>query len=225
MNTIGIIGAMPSELADIRLALPNSKKESIAGYDFHRTTIGEKLVIHVCCGVGTVNAALCAQLLIDKFGVEGIINTGIAGGMDHKVKVCDVVISSEVLYHDTDPHLLTDYLPYQSVFAADSKMVACAAETCAAQEVVCHTGRIVSGDAFISDNATKADIVTRCSPLAVDMESAGIGHCAFKNGVPFVSVRCISDNADDEGAMSFDTFEQLAAKRVAGLVLAMVEQL
>ena len=57
------------------------------------------------------------------------------------------------------------------------------------------------------------------------MESAAVGHCAYLNEVPFVSVRCISDNADDEGAMSFDEFEKIAAKRVADVVLEMVEVL
>ena len=61
------------------------------------------------------------------------------------------------------------------------------------------------------------------SPYAVDMASAAVGHCCFLNKMPFVSVRCISDNADDEGAMSFDEFEKIAAKRVAEVVLDMCD--
>lgn len=57
------------------------------------------------------------------------------------------------------------------------------------------------------------------------MESAAVGRCAYRNSVPFVSIRCISDNADDEGAMSFDQFEKIAAKRVANIVLRMIESL
>ena len=82
-------------------------------------------------------------------------------------------------------------------------------------------GRIVSGEAFISDNNVKSEICSKFSPLAVDMESSAVGHCAFLNAVPFVSIRCISDNADDEGEMSFDEFEKIAAKRVADIVLEM----
>ena len=81
---------------------------------------------------------------------------------------------------------------------------------------------MVSGESFISDNNVKKDIIERLNPYAVDMESSAIGHCAYLNKVPFVSVRCISDNADDEGAMSFDEFEKIAAKRVAETVLKMV---
>lgn len=71
----------------------------------------------------------------------------------------------------------------------------------------------------------KNDIQKRFDPYAVDMESAAIGHCCFLNDMPYVSVRCISDNADDEGAMSFDEFEKIAAKRVAEIVLRMTELL
>ena len=72
----------------------------------------------------------------------------------------------------------------------------------------------------ISDNTVKQEIQERLHPMAVDMESAAVGHCCYLNEMPFVSIRCISDNADDEGAMSFDQFEKIAAKRVADLVLA-----
>jgi adenosylhomocysteine nucleosidase len=86
-------------------------------------------------------------------------------------------------------------------------------------------GRIVSGEAFISSNEVKNDILAKFSPYAVDMESSAIGHCAFLNKTPFVSVRCISDNADDDGAMSFDEFEKIAAKRVADIVMKMIESI
>ena len=91
------------------------------------------------------------------------------------------------------------------------------------QGVKSFTGRIVSGDAFITDTVIKKGIVDKFSPFAVDMESAAVGQCAFLNKVPFVSVRCISDNADDDGAMSFDEFEKIATNRVAQVVLEMIE--
>ena len=84
----------------------------------------------------------------------------------------------------------------------------------------CSNSSSISGEAFISDNAVKQEIQERLHPMAVDMESAAVGHCCYLNEMPFVSIRCISDNADDEGAMSFDQFEKIAAKRVADLVLA-----
>lgn len=223
MDTIAIIGAMPSELADIRKTLGEAEIKKISGFEFFLNSYKGKTIINACCGIAKVNAALCTQVMIDNFKPDCVINTGIAGGMNTDVKVCDIVISTEVLPHDLDPHFLDDYPPYCSVFKADSKLIESAEKICAEFSVKSFRGRIVSGEAFISSNEVKAEIQNRLNPHAVDMESAAVGHCCYLNDKPYVSVRCISDNADDDGAMSFDEFEKIAAKRVAGIVLRMTE--
>jgi adenosylhomocysteine nucleosidase len=225
MNTIAIIGAMPSELCDIRETLGEAEIRRISGYDFYINEFKGKKIINVCCGIAKVNAAVCTQVAIDNFRPDAVINTGIAGGMNRDVKVCDIVISSEVLPHDLDPHFLNDYPPYCGIFKSDENLIKKAAEVCGKFGVNCFNGRIVSGEAFISDDSVKADIIARFNPYAVDMESAAVGHCCYLNDMPYVSVRCISDNADDDGAMSFDKFEKIAAKRVAEIVLEMCTEL
>ena len=225
MDTIGIIGAMPSELADIRNTLKDAEVKHISGFDFYINEVAGKKVINACCGIAKVNAALCAQVLIDNFKPDAVINAGIAGGMDSSIKVCDIVVSNEVLPHDLDLHFLKDYPPYCGIFKADKNLIDTAVNICTKQGVKSFVGRIVSGEAFITDTAVKNGIKDKFDPFAVDMESAAVGHCAYLNEVPFVSVRCISDNADDEGAMSFDEFEKIAARRVADVVLEMVEVL
>ncbi len=225
MNTIAIIGAMPSELADIRNMLKDAEVKRISGFDFYINVYEGKKIINVCCGIAKVNAAVCTQVVIDNFKPDAVINTGIAGGMNSDVKVCDIVVSSEVLPHDLDLHFLNDYPPYCGIFKADEKLIETAEKICKDFGVNSFRGRIVSGEAFISSNEVKADIQKRFSPYAVDMESAAVGHCCFLNDMPYVSVRCISDNADDEGAMSFDEFEKIAAKRVAEIVLKMCAEL
>ncbi len=225
MKTIGIIGAMPSELADIRNVLNDAVVKTYAGYDFYICTYKDKLIINACCGIAKVNAALCTQVMIDKFDVDAIINTGVAGGMNNKVKVCDIVISDAVCSHDLELRLLENYPPYHSMFEADVNLIKAVGEVCNEKKIPNHVGRIVSGEAFVSDNKLKEDICTRLTPLAVDMETAAVGQCAYRNNIPFVSVRCISDNADDEGEMSFDEFEKIAAKTVAEIVLDTIEKL
>lgn len=223
MKTIGIIGAMPSELVDIRKGLPNSQIQKKAGFEYYVNHVGDTIVVHVCSGIAKVNAAVCTQALIDTFSPDAIINAGIAGGMNDNIHVCDIVVSSEVLPHDLDLHFLQDYPPYCGIYPADKSLIDLACKTCTIFNVQSFVGRIVSGEAFISDNTVKNNILTRLHPYAVDMESSAVGHCAYLNAVPFVSIRCISDNADDEGAMSFDQFEKIAAKRVADIVLKMIE--
>lgn len=225
MNIIGIIGAMPSELHDIRETLKNPEIVHIGKFDFYKNTLNGKTIVNVCCGVGKVNSTICTQMLIDIFKVECIINTGIAGGMNNQIKVCDIVISNEVASHDVNLTFLEKYPPYCSVFKSDTNLIDKAVASCKNLEYKYFIGRVVSGEQFISDNAIKQDIQDRLNPYAVDMESASIGHCAYVNDIPSISIRCISDNADDEGAMSFDEFEKIAAKRVANVVLDVINNI
>lgn len=225
MNTIAVIGAMPSELTDIREMLGIGEIKHISGFDFYINERNGKRIINACCGIAKVNAALCTQVMIDNFQPDCVINTGIAGGMNSSVKVCDIVISTEVLPHDLDLHFLNDYPPYCGIFKADEQLIDTAEKVCAEFSVKSFKGRIVSGEAFISSNEAKNAILEKFDPYAVDMESAAVGHCCYLNELPYVSVRCISDNADDDGAMSFEEFEKIAAKRVAEIVLRMTELL
>lgn len=224
MKTIGIIGAMPSELKDIQSAQKDTASRDIAGYTFVESIHGANKIVTVCCGIGKVNAAVCTQILIDHFGVDCIINAGIAGGMKKGIKVLEIVISTSVLPHDLDQHFLVDYPPYHGIYEADEALQTLAKSVCDEMGIVTHAGKIVSGDAFVTDSAVKARITEAFAPDAIDMETAAIGQCAWRNKVPFVSVRCISDLADDDGAMSFDEFEVRAAQRVAQIVMKMCER-
>lgn len=225
MKIIGIISAMPSELVDIRLALGEAIIEEKATFKFHINELDGKKIINVCCGIGKVNAALAAQNLIDTYNVDCIINAGIAGGMDTEVKVCDIVVSSEVMHHDLLTRFLENYPPHNGHFKADKGLIEKAVTACKDNGINCFVERIVSGEVFLSDVNLKAKIKEEFNPYAVDMESAGIGHCAFLNKVPFVTIRCISDNADDEGELSFEQFEKIAAKKVADVTIEMLKNI
>ena len=224
MKTIGIIGAMPSELKEIQSVQKDPVKHELAGYTFVESIHGSNKIVTVCCGIGKVNAAVCTQIMIDRFNVDCIINTGIAGGMKRDIKVLEIVVSTIVLPHDLDRHFLADYPPYHAEYEADGDLQMLAAEVCDEMGIVHYAGKIVSGDAFVTDSAVKAKITEAHDPYAIDMETAAIGQTAWRNKVPFVSVRCISDLADDDGAMSFDEFEVRAAGRVAQIVMKMCER-
>lgn len=225
MKTIAIIGAMPSEIADVRRMLRKPVIETAAGFELHIYEYQGNKIVTACSGIGKVNAAVCTQILIDRYNVDAIINAGIAGGMNPSVNVCDIVIAENTMYHDLLPRMLDNYPPHCSVFSTDAGLVRLAEEACVSEQIPCHKGRIVSGEQFVSDSALKAKIKEDFSPMAVDMESAGFGHCAFMNNVPYVSIRCISDNADEEGEISFEQFEKIAAERVANVIMSILENL
>ncbi len=227
MKTIGIIGAMPSELKDLREALPKAETHTAAQYEFYINSFpqADKRIVSVCCGIGKVNAAVCTQLLIDLFDADYVINTGVAGGIAEETKVCDIVVSSDVMHHDLKPPFLDNYPPHHSCFEADPLLVSAAVKVCQEKRETYYVGRVVSGEMFVSSSQLKDEIVSEFHPYAVDMESAAIGHCCYRNGVPFLVVRCLSDKADEEGEMSFETFEKIAAAKVAAIVLAVADQI
>lgn len=225
MKTIGIIGAMPTEIKDIIDALPPSKTETVAKYDYHITELGGNRIVYVCCGIGKVNAAACTQVLISHFQADCVINTGIAGGIHDDSHICDIVISKDVMHHDLAPRFLQNYPPFHSCFEGDPALIALAKEACEHGGINYFVERIVSGEEFVSSTQSRDRIIEEFTPYAVDMETAAIAHCCYRNDIPFVSVRCISDNANEESDMSFDEFQEVAATRVANIVMDMLRRI
>jgi adenosylhomocysteine nucleosidase len=218
---IGIIGAMQIEIDKIKRHISIVSEEVMAGFTFYRGCIGGIDVVLTTCSVGKVNAACCTQLLIDKYSVSCIINTGIAGGLHEELHVGDVVISTDVTYHDVRPAQLKNCAPYQEYFPADKKLIEVARASCENY----HLGRIVSGDGFVSEDKLKRSLVETYQPHAVEMEGAAIGHVAYMNECPFVVIRSISDLADGDATVDYEIFEEMAANHSASIVLKMVEQL
>ena len=229
MAKIGIIGAMESEITLLKDRMSDHTETVRAGRTFYDGKLCGADVVLVCCGVGKVNSALTCQMLIDWFGVDTVINIGVAGS-GGEAKVRDIVVSTDALYHDLcgitpEDDILLDSYPFVSSFAADPELVRLAVEAGEKRGVNVFTGRIATGDQFVGNKAQKDDIVARTHPMAVEMEGGAIAHACAVNGVPFVIIRSISDNADDGAEMSFEAFEQIAADDAAEIVSSMLEKL
>ena len=168
-----------------------------------------------------------AGLMIDRFGAQRIINTGIAGAIHHDLKVLDVVVSRELCYHDYNARFLRDYPPYIDSIRASDLMIEAAVEAFEAIDhgsSCCFVGKIASGDQFIESSEVKNKIVEEHHPMCVEMEGAAIGHACTVNDIPFVIIRTMSDNADENAADSATNFEEVAAKHSAGIVLEMLSR-
>lgn len=184
-----------------------------------------KEVVVVRSGIGKVNAGICAQILVDRFGVDVLINTGIAGSLDAKIDIGDMVISTDALHHDMDASEFGDALgqvPRMDVlsFPADETLVkkAVQASEKANPDIHTFTGRIASGDQFIASREVKERIVKNFHPLCVEMEGAGIAQAAYLNQVSYVIIRAISDKADNSAHVDYPTFEQQAIAHSVRLV-------
>lgn len=226
LKTIGIIGAMNIEIELARNKIKIEDKRKYAGFIFYMGKYKNLNIILVSCSVGKVNAASCTQILIDKFNVTEIINTGIGGSMNKRIGLCDIVISENVTYHDVRQAQMKNYFPFKEFFTADRQLIEIAVKTyesMPSKKYNYHIGRIVTGDAFICENDLKEEIISKYNPYCVDMEGAAIGHVAEINKVPFVIIRSISDNADNNATLNYDEFELIAANNSAMLVLGMLD--
>lgn len=232
MKSIGIIGAMDVEIAILLEQMSNAELTEKASMKFYKGYLAEKPVVVVKSGIGKVNAAACAQILVDVFDVGFIINTGIAGGLKNDIRIGDLVLSTDVVHHDMDATGFgypRGQVPQMETFSfpADKGLLKLAQSVCAeaCPDTQVFAGRIVSGDQFVSSRETKEEIIQNVGGYAVEMEGAAIGQTAYLNGVPFLIVRSISDNADDCADMDYASFEKIAVKNSAMLTSGMIRRL
>ncbi len=226
MRTIGIIGAMNVEVELIKSKFTVENKKQYAGFIFYVGKYKGLNIVLTSCGVGKVNASSCTQILIDKFNITEIINTGVAGSLNEKVKLLDIVISDNVTYHDVRQIQMKSCFPFKEFFTASEQLRELAIkayENIEAPSYNYHIGRIVTGEGFICDDHLKKVIVDNYNPHCVEMEGAAIGHVAEINEVPFIIIRSISDNADNNATVNYEEFEDIAANNSAVLVLNMLE--
>ena len=192
---------------------------------------GQKVVI-VKSGIGKVNAALCAQILVDLFQVSTLINTGIAGSLDAQIDIGDMVISTDAVQHDMDASIFGDpvgQIPRMDTFSfpADEKLVELAKKVNEEEnpDIRTFTGRIVSGDQFVSSAEVKEKIVSNFHAMCTEMEGAAIAHAAYLNKVSCVIIRAISDKADNSAVMDYPEFERQAIVHSVRLVRGLMKKL
>ena len=230
---LGIIGAMDVEVATLKEKMENCTQRELAGSVFWEGTLSGLPVVVVQCGVGKVNAALCVQVLADCFGVTHVVNTGVAGSLSPELDIGDLVISTQAIYHDFDCHVVNPnysvgQVPGMDVraFPGDDMLVRMAYEAADAENPGhCRKGTVASGDQFVCQKAQKEKIVADTGAVCTEMEGAAIAHAAWKNRIPFVVIRAISDKADDSAQMDYPTFEAIAAVRCANVTTRFAELL
>ena len=223
MKHIGILCAGDTELAPFLEHMKGQQITEKAMLKFHTGTINHVNVSAVYC---KVNAAIAAQLLIDMFHVDLIINAGTAGGMKEGVQLFDTVISERVIYHDVADDILTDFHPWlkSNYFLADQELCAIARAYSRTSKHPVLFGTMVTGEQFIEDEK-REEINRKFDPLSTDMETAGVAHVCYVNRIPFLAVRTITDTVTHQGIETFDQNCEAASEISAEIVLGTLGQL
>ena len=260
----GIIGAEQQEVNLLHERMEGAEVITFAGIDFWHGKLAGVPAVVARCGIGKVNAAICTQMMIDRFDVSRIINTGVAGGTEKGLDIFDVIACTETATHDLD---ITKFgyqmgqLPgWESpFFKSDAKMRATALKVFGGFGIdfyynleeeaanspstdskgnsisrgffsllprlpIMKEGRVVSGDAFICDDAVRSRIISMFSPSCVEMEGSAVGQTASANGVPFLILRSISDMAGKGASNSYENYSEIASRISAAVVFGMMER-
>ena len=225
----GIIGAMDEEVTSLKAAIKNPKTTTVADMVFYEGKLDGADVVVVQCGMGKVNAGICANTLINDFGCTRVINTGVAGSLDAQIDIGDIVVSTDAVQHDFTVEAIgfqKGEIPYTGLYAfpADEAMRKAAVEAvrAAAPEISVFEGRVCSGDQFISSKEQRNKIITDFGGMCCEMEGGAIAQACYLNHTPFVIIRSISDKVDESEELSYEEFKEAAAKHCAAVVRYMI---
>lgn len=228
---LGIIAAMSEELELLLQDMELKNKKTIANITFNEGKLLGKDVVAVVCGIGKVNAAICAQILASTYNVDQIINIGVAGGVHKDIYPGDVVISDSLVEHDVDCSVFGDpigQIPRMDTFdfKADASLIELAKKACNnVGEIKSFIGRIVSGDQFVASVEKVQYLEKEFNALSCEMEGASIAHVCYSNNIPFVIIRSISDNANNGAHVDFEKFTPIAVKNSTAILKEMLKNM
>lgn len=227
--TIGILGAMPEEIAELKTDLDLTQTIERHGNHFYFGTLYGHHVVLTQCGIGKVNAALTATSLLG-FGIDQLIFTGVAGGLAPDLRIGDVVVSKDLLQHDIDVTALgytLGQIPGEAEFweadAALTNLALKAARKLDSGQV--QLGRILSGDQFIADPQVAQRLYETFGGLCAEMEGAAVAQIAHRFKVPFVVIRSLSDGANSDAKTSYRQWMPIVARNAKAVVRGMLEDL
>ena len=210
---IGIIGAMEIEVAGITAALTDHKTETLCGVTFHTGKLNGADVVAAKCGVGKVNAAMCTAAMILNYAPSVVINTGVAGGIGEGVKIGEpkgfVMIGGEGVVQ------LPTSAKHNAVLEKYAEKIYNGV----------HTGVIATGDRFVADPAFCLQLKAEFGAISCEMETGAVAQVCAVNKTPFCGLRAISDNANDEGSVDFETFAKSSAEKCIELLKDAVGEL
>lgn len=229
---IGIIGAMNEEVVELQALMNDIQEEKIGNSSFFKGSLKGKNVVLVECGIGKVNAAICATLMKKYFNVDLLLFTGVAGGVNPNINIGDIVIGTDLVEHDFDATAFgyeLGQIPRMAEykFKADEnlKNIAYSSAVKAFGKEKVWEGRIVSGDQFVASPEKIKWLRETFDAYCTEMEGAAVAHVCYTFNLPFLVIRAISDKADDDAKVDYPEFVKLAAKNSKTIIEGILENI
>ncbi|MEA3372594.1 MAG: 5'-methylthioadenosine/adenosylhomocysteine nucleosidase [Campylobacterota bacterium] len=235
---IAIMGAMTDEvepflnLGEHEPLLKYFKKHNDISYGgnlYHEANYKGLEIVLAYSKIGKVNAALTAATMIEKFGAEQLLFTGVAGAVNPELKIGDLVAATQLCQHDLDitsfghPH---GYVPEGKVYVEPSRELLHMAQSVADEKgIVLKGGIVATGDQFIDDPERKEWIKNTFEADAIEMEGAAVAVVCDALNVPFFVLRAISDAADADATFDFEEFLKHSSQVSSSFVLAMLDKI
>jgi adenosylhomocysteine/aminodeoxyfutalosine nucleosidase len=225
---IGILCAMREELEPILENMKVKEKLNHANNIYYLASFEGKDIVLAYSKIGKVNAALSATIMIEKFKIEKLLFSGVAGAIDKDLKIGDLIIATKTAQHDVDLTVFgyePGFIPESRVFFdCDSSLNEIARKVANKMGIKLKEGIIASGDQFIHSKEKKEWIKNTFNASAIEMEGAAVGCVCFNENIPFFMLRSISDTAEEGAGVDFDEFLEESSKISAKFLLNMLKE-
>jgi len=222
------MGAMPEEVAPILEKLGEYKTIKYADNEYYEATYNGVEIVVAYSKIGKVFSTLTASTMIQHFGCDKLLFSGVAGGINPSLKIGDLIVATKLSQHDLDitafGHPL-GFVPGGSVYVeADKSLIELSKEVASELGKTVQEGIIATGDQFVHDSAIKDNIVKHFNADALEMEGGSVAVVCNALNIPFFILRAISDTADTDASFSFDEFMESSAVISAEFIMKMVDK-
>ncbi|AEB28305.1 5'-methylthioadenosine/adenosylhomocysteine nucleosidase [Francisella hispaniensis] len=228
MKKIAILGAMEIEIQPILDKLNSYETIEYANNKYYLANYQDKELVIAYSKIGKVFSSLTATIMIERFGVEALLFSGVAGGLQD-LQVGDMIAATATVQHDVD---VTAFgYPYGKIPISEVEIKTSTKLLKQAQNVAnelglnLHTGVIATGDQFVHCAERKDFVIKEFDAKAIEMEGASVNLICNEMGVPSLILRSISDTADGNAPENFDEFAKMAAKRSANFIMQILSNI
>jgi len=226
MTKLAIMGAMEEEIEPLLSYFSDIKVTEFANNKYYEVKYNNLDIVVAYSKIGKVFSTLTATTMIEKFGCDTLLFSGVAGGINPKLQIGDLIVANKLCQHDLDITAFghhNGFVPGGSVFVnTDEKLKNIALNVAKENNIKIIEGTIATGDQFVANEARKEFIESTFKADALEMEGASVAVVCDALNIPCLILRAISDTADMDAGFNFDEFLESSAKNSANFLIKII---